>query len=113
MNEIIRKRKSVRKYELAKLDAETLEKVQAKIKNLTPLFPDIRYSIELAEKTKGLSKEFCEQSNIPQKEIISMRNILSHSYGIDKNGVELDVDYEKVWDFIQSVILPLKNQLEK
>ena len=54
MNEIIRKRKSIRKYEPEKLDAVTLEKVQEKIKNLKPLFPDIRYSVEIGEKTRGI-----------------------------------------------------------
>jgi nitroreductase len=52
-NEIIGKRKSIRKYDPAKLDAATLEKVREKIKNLTPLYSDIRYSVEIAEKTKG------------------------------------------------------------
>jgi len=54
MNEIIRKRKSVRKYDLAPLDAETLEKVRAQIEKLKPLYPDIRFSIDIANKTKGL-----------------------------------------------------------
>ncbi|MCL2294846.1 MAG: nitroreductase [Spirochaetes bacterium] len=53
MNEIIRKRKSIRKFNPAKLDAETLEKVAAQIAALVPLYPNIRYSIEIAEKTKG------------------------------------------------------------
>jgi hypothetical protein len=39
---------------MAKLDAATLDKVRAEIDKLTPLYPNIRYSIELAEKTKGL-----------------------------------------------------------
>ena len=59
MNEIIRKRKSVRKYDMTKLDAATLEKVQAQMENVTPLFPNICYSIELAEKTKGLFNIKC------------------------------------------------------
>ena len=42
------------KYDMAKLDAATLEKIQAKIESVTPLLPNIRYSIELAERTKGL-----------------------------------------------------------
>ena len=54
MNEIIQKRKSTRKFDPAKLDAETLEKVELKIKSLKSLYPDIRYSVEFAEKTKGL-----------------------------------------------------------
>jgi len=54
MNKTIRKRKSVRKYDLTPLDAATLEKVRVQIENLTPLYPDIRYSIELTNKTKGM-----------------------------------------------------------
>ena len=54
MNETIRKRKSVRKYDMTKLDSTTIEKIREKIDNLTPLFPDIRYSIEITDKTKGL-----------------------------------------------------------
>ena len=54
MNETIRKRKSIRKYDMTKLDATTLEKVQTQIESLVPLFPNIRYSIEITDKTKGL-----------------------------------------------------------
>jgi nitroreductase len=54
MNEIIRKRKSIRKYDLNPLDAAILEKVRAKIEQVKPLYPDIRYSIEIVNKTKGL-----------------------------------------------------------
>ena len=54
MNETIRKRKSIRKYDLTPLDAATLEKVQEQIKKVKPLYPDIRFSIEVANKTKGL-----------------------------------------------------------
>ena len=54
MNEIIRKRKSVRKYEKTQLDEAILTGVREQIKRLTPLYPDIRYSIDIAEKTKGL-----------------------------------------------------------
>jgi len=54
MNEIIRKRKSIRKYDLAPLDDATLEKVQAQIMKVTPLYPGIRYSVEITNKTKGV-----------------------------------------------------------
>jgi len=54
MNEIIRKRKSIRAYDPAVLDAATLEKVREQIASIKPLFPDIRYSIEIARKTKGM-----------------------------------------------------------
>ena len=54
MNEIIRKRKSVRKYDPTPLDAATLEKIQAQFQKLVPLYPKIRYSIEITNKTKGL-----------------------------------------------------------
>lgn len=52
MNEIIRKRKSIRKYDTAKLDAETLDKIRAQIGKATPLYPDIRYSVDITDKTK-------------------------------------------------------------
>ena len=54
MNEIIRKRKSVRKYDIAPLDGAMLKKVQEQIEKVTPLYPDIRYSIEIADKIKGI-----------------------------------------------------------
>jgi nitroreductase len=55
MNDIIRKRKSVRKYDPAPLDAAVLEKVRAQIETLKPLYPDIKFSVEIANKTKGIS----------------------------------------------------------
>ena len=54
MNEIIRKRKSIRKYDMTELDAVTLGKVRGQIANLTPLYPDIKYSVEIVSKTKGM-----------------------------------------------------------
>ena len=54
MNEIIRKRKSVRKFDPAALDAATLDAVRAEIANVKPLYPDIKYSIEITSKTKGM-----------------------------------------------------------
>jgi nitroreductase len=54
MNEIIRKRKSIRKYDQTPLDTATLEKIREQIEKVTPLYPDIQYSIEIANKTKGL-----------------------------------------------------------
>ena len=54
MNEIISKRKSIRKYDPSPLDAAVLEQVQARIAQITPLFPDIRYSIEISNRTTGV-----------------------------------------------------------
>jgi len=54
MNEIIRKRKSIRKYEQTPLDDASLAKVREQIAGLKPLFPDIRYSVEIVGKTKGM-----------------------------------------------------------
>ena len=54
MNEIIRKRKSIRKYELDPLDEARLEAVRAQIKIVTPLYPGINFSIEIMTKIKGL-----------------------------------------------------------
>ena len=52
--EIIRKRKSIRKYDQMPLDDSILDTVREQILNLKPLYPDIRYSIEIVSKTKGL-----------------------------------------------------------
>ncbi|MCL2248929.1 MAG: nitroreductase [Oscillospiraceae bacterium] len=54
MNEIIRKRKSIRKYNLTPLDTATLDAVRAEIAEIKPLHPDIKYSIEITSKTKGI-----------------------------------------------------------
>jgi len=54
MNEIICKRKSIRKYDPVALDKETLAKVGQCIETVNPLYPDIKYSIEFAVKTKGM-----------------------------------------------------------
>jgi len=54
MNEIITKRKSIRKYEQTPLDDAGLSKVRDKIADVKPLYPDIRYSIDIASKTKGI-----------------------------------------------------------
>jgi len=54
MNEIIRKRKSVRKYDPTPLDAATMEAVRAEISKVKPLYPDIKFSIETTTKTKGI-----------------------------------------------------------
>ena len=55
LSEIIRKRKSTRKYDPTPLDATTLEGVQGAIDKVTPLYPGIKYSIEVTSKTKGIS----------------------------------------------------------
>jgi len=54
VNEIIRKRKSVRKYDLTPLDAATLEAVRAEIAGVKPLYPDVKFSVEITSKTKGI-----------------------------------------------------------
>jgi nitroreductase len=54
MNEIIRKRKSIRKYSTEPLDTAKLEWIQEQIAAVTPLYPNIRYSVEIVSKTKGL-----------------------------------------------------------
>jgi len=54
MKEIIRKRKSIRKYDQTPLDEATLEKVREKIAVVTPLSPEIKTMIEITTKTKGL-----------------------------------------------------------
>jgi len=54
MNEIIRKRKSIRKYDLTPLDTAAFEKVQMQIDRVKPLYADIRFSIGIVNKTKGI-----------------------------------------------------------
>ena len=54
MNEIIRRRKSIRKYEQASLEYAVLAKVQGQITDLVPLHPDVRYTVEIVGKTKGV-----------------------------------------------------------
>ena len=54
MNEIIRKRKSIRKFDMTALDTDTIGKLQSFIDSVNPLVPGITYSITFAEKTKGL-----------------------------------------------------------
>lgn len=54
MNEIIRKRKSIRKYSPTPLDDATMQQIQEKINTLTPLYPHIRHSVEFTAKTKGM-----------------------------------------------------------
>jgi len=54
MNEIIRKRKSIRKYDPTPLDDSSLKRVHEKIEKIIPLYPEIKYSVKIIEKTKGL-----------------------------------------------------------
>ena len=54
MSEIIRKRRSVRKYEPKKPDDNIIMKVREKTETLTPLISGIRYSVEIADKTRGI-----------------------------------------------------------
>ena len=53
MSEIIRKRKSIRKYDPTPLDDASLKTIRAHIGSLKPLYPEIHYSIEITSKTKG------------------------------------------------------------
>jgi len=53
-NEIIRKRKSIRKYDPAPLDWTILKKLQSQIENVKPLYPEIKFSAKIVNKTKGL-----------------------------------------------------------
>ena len=53
-NEIIRKRKSIRKYDQTPLDETVLKNLQTQIENVKPLYPDIKISIKIVTKAKGL-----------------------------------------------------------
>jgi len=52
--EIIRKRKSVRKYDLTPLEPEVIKNVQEQIDGLKPLYPEIKYSVKIVSKAKGM-----------------------------------------------------------
>lgn len=54
MNEAIRRRKSIRKYDMTALDAATLERVREQIASVKSLYSHLKHSIEVVEKTKGL-----------------------------------------------------------
>jgi len=54
MNEVIRKRRSIRKYDHSAFSDSELERVRAQINSVKPLYPDIQYSIEIVNKTKGI-----------------------------------------------------------
>ena len=53
-NEIISKRKSIRKYNMTPLEDAAMENVRAQIGKVKPLYPDIPFSVEIANKTKGM-----------------------------------------------------------
>lgn len=54
MNEIIRKRKSIRKYSMTPLGNDILAMIRSEIENIKPLFDNIEYSIEIGGTAKGL-----------------------------------------------------------
>ena len=54
INEMIRKRKSIRKYDATPLDAAAIEAIKAQFEKVKPLYSGIKYSIEIVQKTKGL-----------------------------------------------------------
>ena len=54
IREFIRTRKSIRAYDLTPLDSATLDEVKEQIEKVKPLFPDIKYSIKIVNKTKGM-----------------------------------------------------------
>ncbi len=54
LHEFIFKRKSVRKYDEAPLDPETIGKILAFAQKLKPLYPEIKTSFEMIDSVKGL-----------------------------------------------------------
>ena len=54
MNDIIRKRKSIRKYDQTPLDYEVREMVKDQLMSLKPLYPHIPIGISIVSKTKGM-----------------------------------------------------------
>jgi len=53
MNEIIMKRKSIRKFDPTALGESVLDTVREQIRNCKPLYPDIKYSVKIVDKAKG------------------------------------------------------------
>ena len=54
MKDIIFSRRSIRKYNQSLLDTALLEAVENQIAKVRPLYPDIRCSVNIVRKTKGL-----------------------------------------------------------
>ena len=52
MNDTIRRRKSIRKYKPGPLDASTMKEVEAHIMTIRPLYPEIKFSLEIINKAK-------------------------------------------------------------
>ena len=52
--EAIFKRKSIRKFESKSISNEQMELIARKVKELTPLYPNIEYNIDITKKTKGM-----------------------------------------------------------
>lgn len=54
MNETIRKRKSIRKYDMQPLDAETLTQIREQLACINPLYPNApRYALEITDRIKS------------------------------------------------------------
>ncbi|MCL1830621.1 MAG: nitroreductase [Oscillospiraceae bacterium] len=53
-NEVISKRKSVRKYDSKPLLPDAIQNLKKQIEAVTTLFSDIKFSIEIEESTKGI-----------------------------------------------------------
>jgi len=54
ISDIIRKRKSIRRFDPAELTTTELDSVREKTMHLTPLYPTIRYTVDIVRTTKGI-----------------------------------------------------------
>jgi nitroreductase len=86
MNEIIRKRKSIRKYSTEPFNTAKLEWVQEQIAAVKPLYPNIRYKVEIVSKTKGLFNV-----KAPHYLIFSSEEIDGYHENIGFIGQQLDL----------------------
>ena len=70
--------------------------------------------IRIADKMKGISTDYLkERPGFPRQRIVDMRNALAHFYWEEVNGEidELEVDCDKVWDFVHNTLFPLGEYL--
>jgi predicted nucleotidyltransferase/uncharacterized protein with HEPN domain len=72
-------------------------------------------SMRIIKLTERMKNGFFERHpDIPRKEILRMRNALAHNYLYeDEHDLrEVEIDYERVWQFLHKVLFPLESQLK-
>jgi len=61
--------------------------------------------INMAEASKLLSEKFKDETNVPVKEMIALRNVAAHKY----DGIR----FEMVWNAVDKALPDLKKRLEE